>query len=327
MSGEPIEDVLDLRDQRLIAALQCDGRLTAERAAEVLGLNTRVVHRRLAALLGSGTVRVCARTGGAPYPPAMLLRISVLRGKAETVARALAERDDIPFVDLSASGDEIGAILIAEPGTPNRLVFRQLPATGSVVSVDAQTVLHVFEGGTAADWRLDVLTPAERTALTPPRLRDPADTPDRTDRAILAALAGDGRAAASVVARRTGGAESTVRRRLASLRERGLLLTEVHVDARRLGLPIDANLRMRVPPGELDALGRRLAGHPAVHGVLATTGAANLHVAVWLRSLADLYAFLTRDIGGLGVPSVDTFLVGRAVKRPSGSPSVSPVVS
>ncbi|MGT2526716.1 hypothetical protein ACU4GG_05495 [Streptomyces nojiriensis] len=41
------------------------------------------------------------------------------------------------------------------------------------------------------------------------------------------------------------------------------------------------------------------------------------------RGLADLYAFLTRDIGGLGIPSVDTFLVGRAVKRPSGSGAVS----
>ncbi|MFJ8014321.1 Lrp/AsnC family transcriptional regulator [Streptomyces sp. NPDC096339] len=318
MTGEAIEDVLDLRDQRLISALQCDGRLTAERAAEVLGLNTRVVHRRLAALLGSGTVRVTARAGGGGFPPAMLLRIRVLRGKAETVATALAGRDDIPFVDLSASGDEIGAVLLADAGAPNRLVFRQLPATSSVVSVDAQTVLHVFEGGTAADWRLDVLTPAERAALTPLHPQGPAGRPDRTDLDILAALAEDGRAPASAVARRTGGAESTVRRRLASLRERGLLLTEVHVDARRLGLHIDANLRMRVPPGELDALGRRLAGHPAVHGVLATTGSANLHVAVWLRNLAELYGFLTRDIGGLGIPSVDTFLVGRAVKRPTG---------
>ncbi|MEV7520555.1 Lrp/AsnC family transcriptional regulator [Streptomyces sp. NPDC091371] len=318
MPDEPIEDVLGLRDQRLIAALQCDGRLTAERAAEVLGLNVRVVHRRLAALLGSGTVRVSARAGGTAFPPGMLLRIKVLRGKAETVARALAERDDVPYVDLSAGGDEIGAVLLADPGAPNRLVFRQLPATGSVLSVDAQTVLHVFEGGTAADWRLDVLTPAERAALTPALPRVPAGAPDGTDRGILAALAEDGRATAAVVARRTGGAESTVRRRLASLRERGLLLTEVHVDARRLGLYVDANLGMRVPPGELDALGRRLAGHPAVHGVLATTGAANLHVAVWLPGLADLYAFLTRDIGGLGIPSVDTFLVGRAVKRPTG---------
>ncbi|MGK5640610.1 Lrp/AsnC family transcriptional regulator [Streptomyces sp. URMC 126] len=336
MSRETSEDVLDERDRRLVAALQYDGRLTAERAGEVLGLSPRVVHRRWAALLGSGTVRVAGLPPGAPESPgspgspgspkspegaspaAMLLRIKVLRGKADVVAKALADRDDIPFVDLSAGGDEIGAVLLADPGAPHRLVFRQLPATGAVTSVDAQTVLHVFKN--AHEWRHDVLTAAEAAALTPPppRAGRRAGPPDATDRAVLAALADDGRAPAAAIARRTGHPESTVRRRIAALRADGLLRTHVHVDARRLGLAVDANLLMRVPPGELDAVGRRLAAHPAVHGALATTGVSNLHLAVWLPGLPDLYRFLTEEVGALGVREVETVLVGRAVKRPGG---------
>ncbi|MFG2627730.1 Lrp/AsnC family transcriptional regulator [Streptomyces sp. NPDC048473] len=110
--------------------------------------------------------------------------------------------------------------------------------------------------------------------------------------------------------------ESTVRRRIAALRERGLLRTHVHVDVRRLGLAVDANLLMQVEPGRLDAVGRELAAHPAVHGAMATAGAANLHLAVWLPDLAALYRFLTQDIGAHGVTAVETVLVGRAVKRP-----------
>jgi hypothetical protein len=53
-----------------------------------------------------------------------------------------------------------------------------------------------------------------------------------------------------------------------------------------------------------------------VHGVLATTGAANLDVAVWLRDLDELYEFITGGLAGLEVSAVETVLAGRAVKRP-----------
>jgi DNA-binding Lrp family transcriptional regulator len=121
------------------------------------------------------------------------------------------------------------------------------------------------------------------------------------------------------VARATGLPETTVRRRLAALRERGQLLTAVIVDPRRLGLNVDANLRMQVPPGRLDEAGRRMAAHPAVHGALATTGKANLNVAVWLRDLEHLYEFITRDVAALGADNVEAVLVGQAIKRPGHS--------
>ncbi|MET9291980.1 Lrp/AsnC family transcriptional regulator [Streptomyces sp. NPDC003077] len=317
------EDVLDHRDQRLIAALQCDGRLSAEKAGEVLGVSPRTVHRRWRALGADGVVRVI----GLPTRPdsvgALLLRIKVLKGKLDAVTAALAARPDVPFIDLSTSGDEITAVSLTAPGSRDHLVFRQLPATQAVASVSAATVLHVF--AEASDWRHDVLTADERAALTPqatppaPTIDDaPAPTAglDPVDRDILDALRDDARAPAAAVAARTGYPDSTVRRRVARLTENGRLLTQVVVDPRRLGLFIDANLMMRVPPDHLDKVGRVLAGHPAVHGAFATTGAANLHAAVWVRGLEDLYRLVTRDLSGLGVGAVETLLVGQAVKRP-----------
>jgi len=337
MTENSVVPVLDLQDQRLIAALQCDVRLTAERAGQVLGISPRTVHRRWRALMADGTLRVLAEASWPDSRGALLLRIRVLRGKLDVIAAALAAREDIAFIDLATSGDEISAVAWTDPGSRDALVFRQLPSTQAVTSVTAATVLHVFR--VAAEWRHDVLTDAEVAALSSGAVQAERDQAwdqdhardqehaqnrdqgrdhalDDVDTAILSVLKEDARASAAAVAARTGYAESTVRRRIAQLVERGRLLTQVVVDPKRLGLTIDANVMMQVSPGRLDQVGRALAAHPAVHGAFATTGPANLYAAVWVRDLAELYRFITHDLGGLGVDSVETVIVGQAVKRP-----------
>ena len=320
MARQTAHHVLDERDQRLIAALQCDGRLTAERAGEVLGISPRSAHRRWGALIADGACRVIAMPARPDSVGALFLRIRVLGGRLDALTAALAARSDVAFIDVSASGDEILAISWTRPGTRDHLVFRDLPATRSVTSVSADTVLHVF--AEASDWRHSVLSDAERAALTPVRRPDAAaGAADAVDRDILAALEDDARASAAAVAARTGHPDSTVRRRIARLSRTGRLLTHVVVDPKRLGLFVDADVLMRVAPDRLDSVGRALAAHPAVHGAFATTGTSNLQVAVWLRDLEDLYRFVTRDLGGLGVDGTETVLVGHAVKRPGKGPA------
>lgn len=313
MASDMAVEVLDERDLRLIEALQCDGRLTAERAADVLGINIRTVRRRWSALLGDGTIRVTTVRERPPGLGAMLLRIKVLRGKVDAIAAALATRDDVPFIDLTAAGDEISAVMFTHAGTRSGLLHNLLPATKAVTSVEAKTVLHAF--GEAPEWRLGVLTKEESLALTvTPTVHS---TLDDTDRSILDALDHDARAPAAAVAKRTGLPESTVRRRISTLTQTGALRTQVLFDPRRAGLTVDANLWVQVEPSSLDSVGRAMAAHPASHGTVATTGQTNLQVAVWVRDLDELYRLVTRDLGALGVHSVDTVLVGRAVKRPA----------
>jgi DNA-binding Lrp family transcriptional regulator len=307
VTSDLADSVLDAADRRLVAALQCDGRVSVERVAAVLGLSARVVHRRLGRLLGDGTVRVVVAPRVRPYEAVMLLRIRVLRGSLDAITTALAAREDVPFIDMSAGGDEILAVLAAGRDPRNRLVFRQLPATRAVTSVEAQTAMHVYADASA--WRLDALTPIERHELTV-AVRE--RVLDDLDAELLAALTADARQTAAGLASRLGRPESTVRRRLAGLP----LVTQAYVDPHRVGLRVDANLYLRLPPADLDRVGEALAVHPAVHGVLSTTGRANLHVAVWVADLEALHRFITGELAALGVTDVETVLVGRAVKRP-----------
>jgi DNA-binding Lrp family transcriptional regulator len=337
MARESAISVLSLVDQRLVAALQYDGRLTAERAAQVLGLSPATVRRRLQALGADGTVRVVispvARPRNGGSSGALFLRIRVLRGKLDTIVAALAAREDIPFIDVTTSGDEIFAVARTEPGSRDPLVFRQLPSTQAVTAVECATILHVFR--LTSEWRHDVLTATERAALGagPPVPGTTApDSPgpygvdaDALEQSLIDALTPDARLSATVLAAHTGHPESTVRRRLAQLAAQGRLITQVLVDPRRLGLPIEAKLLLHVAPDHLAAAGQALADHPAVHGAFATSGPSNLHAAADFADLAALYGFLSRDLVGLGITQVETAIVSRAAKHARGP--VPPVPS
>ncbi|WP_339135136.1 AsnC family transcriptional regulator [Streptomyces sp. f51] len=124
MARVSADSVLSLLDQRLVAALQCDGRLTAERAAQVLGLSPATVRRRLHALGADGTVRVVispvARPRNRGSAGALFLRIRVLRGCG--LARAPARRMDTTV--MGPPGSSSYEVTIAEPvraGTARQL--------------------------------------------------------------------------------------------------------------------------------------------------------------------------------------------------------------
>ncbi|MEV7026593.1 Lrp/AsnC family transcriptional regulator, partial [Kitasatospora sp. NPDC093558] len=124
------DTVLDLLDRRLVCALQLDGRAETGRIAEVLGVSARTVTRRLARLRGSGVLRVVrmpdveeAAVG------ALLLRVRVLRGTVDAIAKALADRPDGPNDDVMLGRQEIDPVRLIDDGARDRLRYGQMPAT------------------------------------------------------------------------------------------------------------------------------------------------------------------------------------------------------
>lgn len=176
------DTVLDTLDRRLVCALQVDGRAETGRIAEVLGVSARTVTRRLARMQQAGLLRVVrmpdvedAAVG------ALLLRVRVLRGKVDTIAQALADRPDVPFVDVMLGGQEVGAVMLGDAGSRDRLLYGQLPATAAVTETTTHAVLHAFSD--AGRWQAGYLDEAEVAALTPAAPTEPpADAPGRGPR-------------------------------------------------------------------------------------------------------------------------------------------------
>jgi DNA-binding Lrp family transcriptional regulator len=313
------DSVLDSLDQRVICALQVDGLAPAGRIAEVLGVSERTVARRLARMSEAGVLRVVAWPDQVPPPgtTALLLRVRVLRGRVEAIARSLARRADVPFVDVLLGGEEISAVALVDAVGRDRLLFEELPGSGAVTASSAQAVLHLFAD--AASWRAGLLSTDELRSLEPPAppaaLVAGPRRADALEAALLAELGRDARQPAAELALRVGAPASTVRRRVAALRSSGRLRTHATVDPRLLGMAVDATVWMTVPPRELRTVGEALARQDCVHGVAATTGATNLMATVFCADLEALYAFTSGPLAALPITTAETTLVGRAVKR------------
>ncbi|MFF7631985.1 Lrp/AsnC family transcriptional regulator [Kitasatospora sp. NPDC008050] len=308
--------VLDTLDRRLVCALQLDGRAEPGLLAEVLGVSVRTVTRRLARLRETGVLRVVLLPRAADEAVgALLLRVRVLGGRVAAVADALVARSDVPFVDLMLGGQEIGAVVVTDRIGRDQLLHRLLPGTDAVAETTVHAVLHLFAD--AARWQAGLLGAEEVAALTPADPAPPTAPPelDPLDRALLGELAQDARRSAAALAQALDTPESTVRRRLRRLAAAGLLRTHATVDPRLLGMMVDANLWLSVPPGRLAEAGRVLAAHPQVHGVAATSGPHNLMAAVFCPDHGALYRFTAEVLGPLGADRVETAIVARALKR------------
>ncbi|MBE8522062.1 Lrp/AsnC family transcriptional regulator [Amycolatopsis sp. H6(2020)] len=310
--------LLDNLDRRLAHALQLDGRASFSTIAAVLGVSDQTIARRYRKLRSSGVLRVVGVPEAAPLGQVhWLVRLGCVPDAAAPIAAALARRDDTQWVSLMSGGTEIVCFVRAPlREQADGLLLGRLPKTPQVVSMTAYRLLRRFAGGPAG-WpgRSSALSAVQVAALS----RTPESSayrPEPGDAGLLAALARDGRADMSTLAAASGRSESTVRRRLETLRSSGALYFDVEVDAALLGYPLTATLWLTVAPSALESTGQALATHPQVAFAAATTGPANLVANVGCRDDAALYEYLADDLGGLeGIRQVETAPMIRTLKR------------
>lgn len=321
-AGSGAFDTLELG---LLQALQLDGRAALSRIARSLGASERTLARRYSRLCTLGL-----RVVGQPVPARLgmtrwLLRLHCAPGSAGSVARALARRPDTSWISLASGGSELYcALTTSTQHERDKLLLEKLPRTPGLTSVDAHCLLRVFTGITSTWYASGIpFGPARRdeengAPLPAPEFREPPGplSLDATDRALLAELAKDGRAALPELAAATGRSPSSVQRRLEHLKAQGALGFSVDFAPRHLGYDLMTHLWLRVAPGEVSAAGRALAAHPEIAFAAATTGPHNLVASGVFRGDHDLHHYLDHRVGSLpGIQSIETAPILREVKR------------
>jgi DNA-binding Lrp family transcriptional regulator len=323
--------VLDPLDQRIVHALQVDGRASFRRIGEVLEVSDQTVARRWTRLRTSGTVRVLGlvdplRVGLAAW----FARVRCTPDASASIGEAIARRTDTRWVSMLSGGTEIFCVTYTEsPDAQDEApLLQKLPRTPRVVEVAAHALLHVFFGqelspvtkaGPLERAQIEALTPRDacpRGAGGAPGGQEQA--PVRLgpgDRRLLEALARDGRTPAADLAAVTGWSQSTVRRRMSELRSSGALYYDLDFDRSVLGPDLRAALWLEVEPAHLAEAGTALAGHSQVAFAAATTGTANVFASLQLPDAGALYRYLTGPVAALpGIRRTETAPYHRTLK-------------
>jgi DNA-binding Lrp family transcriptional regulator len=285
--------------------------------AGVLGVSEQTVARRYQRMRTHGVVRVLGRPDPARLPgtSSWTMRIGCRPGTAPVLAEALARRSDTSWVSIMAGGAELACQVTVVSGGASLL--DHLPRASSVLTFGAHQMLHRFAGRGESDWVAEgrQLSAAQRAELSgPPDSVRPADAQVTTgDRALLAALAADGRASYAALAAATGWSQRQVAQRLSALIGAGAVFLDVDTAVGTLGFRALATLWFTVSPADLASVGARLADHPELAFASAVTGAANLMASAVCRDAEALYRYVTTRVAE--IPEVRTLEIVPLVTR------------
>ncbi|TQS23780.1 Lrp/AsnC family transcriptional regulator [Microbispora sp. KK1-11] len=319
---------LEAADLQIIRALQIDPRVPFATMAAVLGLSEPTVSRRYARMRRTGVLRVTGAVDpGALGQSQWMVRLRCRPGSGAAIAVALAHRDDISWVALSAAGAEVTcAVRSRSQEEREDLLGRKLPRAAAVLDIEASVMLRKFLGGRGRYWAAlaGVLTPEQEAqfGLTGKPYKESAMVVNRSphlhehDEKLLTALTADGRASLVDLASAAGLTPGRASRRLQALISDGVVHIHVELTPAALGFHACANLWLQVHPSETKSVGRALAEMPEVGFVAAMSGRNNLHAAVHCRDLDELFEFTSDRVGTLpGVESAEVSPIHRQIKQ------------
>jgi Lrp/AsnC family transcriptional regulator, regulator for asnA, asnC and gidA len=142
-----------------------------------------------------------------------------------------------------------------------------------------------------------------------------ARTVTSTDRTIIRLLQADPRASYAELSRITGIPESTVRRRMERLQQRGIIEFAMVAEPSKLGYDIRAMIGLRVELAKLDAIAAELRRLDEVTFAAFLTGNFDVMLQVVVQSQEALVELLTKKIPSIdGVRSTETFVMPWIIK-------------
>lgn len=318
---------MEIDDLRLTRALQLSPRASFAQVADAIGIHERTASRRYRRLRREGILRIF----GVVNPMAVghqlwYVRVRCRPDTSESLAAALAARDDIAWVGVTAAGSEVFfSVRSLSVEQRDLLLTRSLPRAAHVLNIDASVVLHVFRGLSSRGWsELEgLLTPEEVAQLIGDEEASGPDVPTLQlqphDAALFDVLAADGRATTARLAEAAGISEGRAARRLVTLIRTRTLVIDVDLAHHVFGLTVGAQIHFTVSPARLREVGEALARLPEMGFVAAMSGRDNLLAAAACRDLSHLYEFTTGRVGALdGIVTMEVVPFTRIVKQSGG---------
>jgi Lrp/AsnC family transcriptional regulator for asnA, asnC and gidA len=140
--------------------------------------------------------------------------------------------------------------------------------------------------------------------------------PDSFDWKIIALLNKDGRMPSAEIARKLGNVSArTVTNRINALTEHGIINVRAVVNPDKVGYSVMADVFVEVEPGRVREVAKQAAEFPQCSYVACATGESDVSVSLRLRSIEELFDFVTEKLGKIpGVRRTQTYLLPLKIK-------------
>lgn len=138
---------IDAVDERIIDALQADGRRPYTQLAKTVGLSEAAVRQRVQRLLDTGVMQIVAVTD----PTSLGLRRAAMvgikvSGDVRTVADELARIDEVVYVVLTAGGlDVLAEVVVPDDAALLRLLNDRIRKIEGVTATETSIYLNVHK--------------------------------------------------------------------------------------------------------------------------------------------------------------------------------------
>jgi DNA-binding Lrp family transcriptional regulator len=313
-------DTLAVGDLDLVAALQIAPRAGVRVLADVLGVSTGTVSRRMARLREQHGMRVVGQVpwwvAGDATPHHVW--ISTAPGWTDPVAAAVAALDEAQFVATTTGRADVYCILQpARRAAAAALLTATIPSIPGVARTHSELGLHRYLSGSS--WRLARLDADQERQLVVHRHGAPPTGSGRLtedEAGIAGVLQRDGRASAAEIARGLAMSASTAYRLTQSLLERGLVQPRVEIEPVLLGHPLEAVVSLSTSAGSMREIATALSTHPSARYVSTVAGTSSVIHHGLFRHEDDLADFLAGDLGRHpGVTRFEISIVLRVLTR------------
>jgi len=135
-----------------------------------------------------------------------------------------------------------------------------------------------------------------------------------TDRAIIRLLQRNARVSYAELSRATGIPESTVRRRMERLQQRGVIEFAMLAEPAKLGYELRAQVGLRVDLPKLPAISQALREMNEVTFAALVTGGFDITAQIVVRSPEALVTFIQQIAAIDGVRSTETAVIPQVIK-------------
>ena len=292
--------------------LQRDGRSSYTALAALCGVSEGTVRKRMQRLESRGVVRIVgvtdpARTG---METVAITWLRVERGRLTEVVSQITALEHTHYVAYTTGASDI--LTIATLSSQEELVSflaRDLGAIQGLTETETSMVLKTCKQ--AYDW-----SPWPHQITSPPPKQEAIEGLDEIDFKLIRYLQQDGRITFVTMAEELGITESTVRRRVTSLLDSGILKVAAVLNPAKIGFTTAAMIGIKVERQRMEDIVRTLASMTDVRYLALSTGKYDLIIEVVQASNERLLDFLVDTLEDIpGILRTDTHLLLKLSKE------------